>query len=156
MVKIHGFAAVALCVALAAPFGVRLQSNPHPQAAAPTEHNPGELEQIEKEWVYAKDKSTLERIIADDFVGIGVFGGLDSKADRVQRFHPGPNPPAAAESLEDLRVRYYGDVGIVNGKVVGAYKDGKTAYEVRFTDVFNYRGGRWVAVNAQEDFIVIH
>jgi hypothetical protein len=156
MAKILGFTAVALGVALTVSFGVRLQSHPNVQAAARTEHKPGELEQVEKEWLYAKDRSTLERIIAADFVGIGVLGTLDSKADRVQRFRPGPSPPAASESLEDLRVRYYGDVGIVNGRVVGAYKDGKTAYEVRFTDVFNNRDGAWVAINAQEDFIVIH
>ncbi len=46
-----------------------------------------------------------------------------------------------------MRVRIYGDVGIVNGTVVSGTQ--RTA----FTDVFAFRDGRWQAVNAQENAI---
>jgi hypothetical protein len=64
--------------------------------------------------------------------------------------------PAASERFEDLKVRYYGDIGIVNGRLIGACQDGRTAYEVRFTDVFHYRNERWMTISAQRDFVVIH
>jgi hypothetical protein len=93
-------------------------------------HDSRELVRVENEWLSAKDQWSLDRIIANDFVGIGVMGTLESKSDRIVRFHPGATPPAASERLEDVKVR--------------------------FTDVFHFRDGRWVAVNAQEDFVILH
>ncbi len=63
------------------------------------------------------------------------------------RKHPAP---ASHESkhLEDMHVRIYGNVGVVNG-VVLATGSGQTRRTL-FTDVFAYRDGKWQAVSAQE------
>jgi hypothetical protein len=59
-----------------------------------------------------------------------------------------------------MRVRVYGDVGIVNGVVVTTDEKGPSRTggdeEVNrtvFTDVFVWRDGRWQAVNAQENAV---
>jgi len=50
-----------------------------------------------------------------------------------------------------LKVRVYGDVGIVNGIVVTSDENGKQLDRTIFTDVFAWREGRWQAINAQEN-----
>ncbi len=146
----------AFSLAAAALLAIGIHGQTGMQTVTVSTHVPQELVQLENEWLHAKDNATVDHIIADDFVGIGVLGTSESKLDRVSRFRPGPTPPAASDRFEDLKVRYYGEIGIVNGRLVGAYQDGRTAYEVRFTDVFHYRNGRWMAISAQEDFVVIH
>ncbi|HYL65386.1 MAG TPA: hypothetical protein VE077_22435 [Candidatus Methylomirabilis sp.] len=53
-----------------------------------------------------------------------------------------------AKHFEDMHVRVYGDVGIVNGIVVS--EAGRNVQKTVFTDVFVRRSGEWQAVNAQK------
>jgi hypothetical protein len=52
-----------------------------------------------------------------------------------------------------MRVRIYGDVGIVNGLVVTTDDKDHEVDRTVFTDVFGWRDGRWQAVNAQENAV---
>lgn len=63
------------------------------------------------------------------------------------RPHPAPQQ-SQERHFEDLHIRIYGKVGIVNGLVV---KSGKgVERKTLFTDVFAWRSGKWQAINAQE------
>lgn len=70
-----------------------------------------------------------------------------SKAQHIRWSSAHPPPRDAKRRLEHMRVRIYGDVGIVNGTVVS------DTQRTVFTDVFAFRDGRWQAVNAQENAI---
>ena len=60
----------------------------------------------------------------------------------------GERSECAKKHFEDMHVRVYGTVGIVNGIVVETGAGG--IRKTLFTDVFAYRDGKWQAVSAQE------
>jgi len=108
-----------------------------------------ELLALENRWLQVEDDpNALESILAPDFLHV-VGAGIIPKDDQLNfmRKHPAPkaSPP---KHFEDMHVRLYGSVGIVNGVVVA--DDPKGTRRTLFTDVFAYRDGKWQAVNAQE------
>ncbi|HEU5467360.1 MAG TPA: DUF4440 domain-containing protein, partial [Gemmatimonadales bacterium] len=54
------------------------------------------------------------------------------------------------QQFDQLQVRVYGSAAVVTGMVISTDLAGHEAKTV-FTDVFAKRGGRWQAVNAQEN-----
>lgn len=109
-----------------------------------------ELLDAENRWLAAEDDpDALESILASDFLHV-VSAGIITKDEQLDfmRKHRPVQGPAPARHFEDLHVRVYGEVGIVNGMVV-ATRVGSTRRTL-FTDVFAYRDGRWQAVSAQE------
>ena len=112
-------------------------------------NNEQALLQLEKKWLAAEDDpGTLESILAEDFIHV-LPAGFVSKKEQLDYMRSHPVPKREARHFEDLRVRIFGTVGVVNGIVVATGPDGKTRRTI-FTDVFAYRGGKWQAVNAQE------
>jgi len=108
-----------------------------------------ELIDLENRWLAAEgNPDVLESILAPDFLHV-VPSGIISKRDQLNfmREHPSPGP-GPRKYFEDMHVRVYRTVGIVNGVVVEA--DTGSPHKTLFTDVFAYRDGRWQAINAQE------
>ena len=108
-----------------------------------------ELLELENHWLQVEnDPNALESILAPDFLHV-VPAGIITKEQQLSfmRRHPAPDE-TPKKHFEDMHVRVYGTVGIVNGVVVetGAGGSRKTL----FTDVFAYRDGKWQAVSAQE------
>lgn len=108
------------------------------------------LIKLEDYWLaHEEDPDALETILAPDFVHALPMGFI-SKEEHVGYWRKAPTPrPRAAKHFENLRVRIYGNVGIVNGIVVAADPNGPR--KTVFTDVFAWRLGHWQAVNAQEN-----
>ena len=108
------------------------------------------LIKVEEYWLtHEEDPDALETILASDFVHALPMGFI-TKEEHIDYWRQAHTPrPHFAKHFEDLRVRVYGDVGIVNGVVVA--EDPKGPRKTIFTDVFAYRSGHWQAVNAQED-----
>ncbi len=104
---------------------------------------------LEKHWLTVENNpGALESILAPDFLHV-VPAGIITKSEQLDfmRKHPAPGQ-APQKHFDDMHIRLYGTVGIVNGVVV---EEGSGAiHKTLFTDVFAYRGGRWQAVNAQE------
>jgi ketosteroid isomerase-like protein len=117
------------------------------ESAAETEQA---LTQLERDWIEAvkqKDRATLERILADDWAGISYEGKSFTKAASLA-------DTLAADSqlesytLDPLKVRLFGDVGIVTGGNTekSRFKGKDTSGHYVWTDVFVKRNGRWQAV----------
>lgn len=109
--------------------------------------------QLEQKWLQNEDNpATLNSILADDFVHV-LPNGFISKQQHIAFVQAHPHQKPLKRHFEQLRVRIYGNVAIVNGIVAErpakAAKDG-AALKILFTDVFVFRNGRWQAVNAQE------
>jgi hypothetical protein len=108
---------------------------------------------LENEWLAGEhDPGVLERILAPDFVhalGTGIFA---DKKEHIEYAIKNLPPSNRHQHFEEMKVRFYGDIGIVNGIVVS---EDSTGGEVKtiFTDVFALREGRWQAINAQENKI---
>ena len=121
-----------------------------------TKHNPvspekakQELLDLENHWLQVEDDpDALESILAPDFLHV-VGVGIITKDEQLNfmRKHPAPRSKQA-KHFDDMHVRVYGTVGIVNGVVVAS--EGETTRRTLFTDVFAYRDGKWQAVSAQE------
>ena len=76
-----------------------------------------------------------------------------TKAQHIEFASKHLPPPDLIKHFEDLRIRIYDDVGIVDGLVVTTDKHGNAVNKTLFTDIFVRRKGRWEAVNAQENAV---
>jgi len=135
-----------------------LVSNPGPflpvsTAATPSLPLPEQARQqllaLENHWLKVEDNpDELESILAPDFLHV-VGAGIITKDEQLSFMRKHPASKQNSEKyFENMHVRVYGNVGIVNGVVV-AKEDGATRRTL-FTDVFAYREGKWQAVGAQE------
>jgi len=130
---------------------------PSPPTSEPrsAEKSKQELLDLENHWLQVEDDpAALESILAADFLHV-VPDGLISKDEQLSFMRRQPGREQGPKHFENLHVRIYGNVGIVNGAVVvtgrgGAEKNSEGAQKTLFTDVFAYRDGKWQAVNAQE------
>lgn len=110
------------------------------------------LVELENEWLKNEhDAAALERILAPDFVHPVPTGDFLTKEQHIFYSTKYKPPATLKQRFENLSVRLYGDVGIVNGIVVNSDGQGRDTDRTVFTDVFACRGGRWQAVNAQEN-----
>jgi hypothetical protein len=111
-----------------------------------------ELLRLENDWYHSRSVQTLERIYAPDFVHIITDGRMFSGRDEIEylRAHPSSPQDESRRNFEDVKVRFYGTVGIITGKTVVLDDKGAVLRKTSFTDVFHWRNGRWQAVNAQE------
>jgi Domain of unknown function (DUF4440) len=112
------------------------------------------VEALEQEWLAGtSDRATLERILAPDFAHPVTAGIVLTKQQHIGWAVKHPRPANRKARFEELNVRLYGDAAIANGIVEETDLSGGDAKRTIFTDVFVYRHGRWVAVNAQENAI---
>jgi hypothetical protein len=129
----------------ALPLFCAAASAPHAQVATAT------IRQIEDQWLHAKTAQEAGRFMAPDFVGVSTRGVIETRSQRLARFHAGPQPPATAAHFEHLSVAFPAPaVAIATGQVVGTGSSGAAVYTVSFSDTFCLRHGRWLAVHAQE------
>lgn len=131
---------------------------PHPLAGDDTRSSDWDrdaLVALENEWLENEHSAAaLERILASDFLHPVLTGDLLTKAQHIEFSSKHVPPLDRTKHFEGLKVRIYGEVGIVNGVVVATDKDRNTVDKTVFTDVFVYRDGRWQAVNAQENAVI--
>ena len=111
------------------------------------------LIQMELDWSQAdvkKDAAALNRILADDWMGIDFQGTVMTKPDVMRDIH---SDATATEStqLGEMKVRIFGNTGIVSGTEVekSQYKGKDSSGAYIWTDVFVLRNGRWQAVSSQ-------
>ena len=111
-----------------------------------------ELRNLERDWdtaIVRKDMTALNRILDDDFVYIDSVGGVNPKAALIQGIK---DSDATIEPFEttDVRVRIYGDTGILTGRFTqkATYNGQTFSGQFRYTDVYVKQGGAWRAVSA--------
>ena len=116
---------------------------------ASTEKSKQELLAFENHWLQVEnDPDALEAILAPDFLHV-VPAGIITKDEQLNFMRQHPAPKQSLERhFEDLHIRIYGNVGIVNGVVVESGKG--VERKTLFTDVFACHSGKWQAINAQE------
>ena len=99
--------------------------------------------QLTRDWLAAEeshDRATLERIIADDFRGIGPGGQTVFKVDVIPEEG---SQSGLAISASNMKARVFGDTAVVTAH--GVSKKGEKG-ELRFTIVFAKRDNRWQMV----------
>jgi len=145
-------AVYVITFALLASLAVSCQVNRESKSA---EQSKQELLKLENRWLTVeRDPDALENILAPDFLHV-LAAGIITKEQQLKflRDHSAPKQQSERH-FEDLHVRVYGTVGIVNGVVIET-ADG-AEHKTLFTDVFARRQGKWQAVSAQELPVAIH
>jgi hypothetical protein len=111
------------------------------------------LKQMERDWGQAeikKDFDTVDKVLAEDWVGIDHEGKIVSKAEAMTDLKSG-DIGLTSEVLGPMTVRIFGKTAIVTGsnteKSVGHRKDSSGKYV--WTDVFVLRDGKWQVVASQ-------
>jgi ketosteroid isomerase-like protein len=107
-----------------------------------------EVRKAEQAWVEASqnmDRGTMERLIAEDFVGVTTTGAVLGKQDIL----PPPEGQQGAQSttLRDLQVHVFGETAVGVGAMVFQGKDGSGG-AVKFSNVWLNRNGKWQMISA--------
>lgn len=95
------------------------------------------------------DVGTIERILADDFVGTAKDGTLYDKPTMLGWVRTGPNLTSSTTSVS--RIRFFGDIAVATGTdhMVGP---APTLQRIKtiWTDIWIRRNGQWRVVAAHD------
>src|SRR5947208_9332962 len=106
-----------------------------------------EIAQLAGTWAPAElhgDTAFLDRLLVEDFVGIGPLGFLLSKQEWLAR-HQSGEMKYTVHTLDEIMVRGYDQAAIVIGRLTqeAAYRGNPMNVQMRTTLVFVREGGHW-------------
>jgi ketosteroid isomerase-like protein len=105
----------------------------------------------ERQWaesVATGDTSAIERILADDFIGVDPKGRLYIKQQMIDETRNAPKY-FVSNRLNDVKVRFYGNTAIAQGSETWEKRSGERGRFV-WTDTWLRRNGRWQIVAAED------
>src|SRR6516162_9045589 len=105
----------------------------------------------ERQWaesVATGDTSAIERILADDFIGVDPKGHLYTKQQMIDETRNAPKY-FVSNRLNDVKVRFYGNTAIAQGSETWEKRSGERGRFV-WTDTWLQRNGRWQIVAAED------
>jgi len=110
-----------------------------------------EIKEADRERIRAQinaDAAALDRLYADDFIGIGPSGTVRTKKDVLSDFTSG-TLKFQSITTDEVRIRVYGNVAVETGLSTMKGQDaGKVVPEKnRFTRVWIKEGSRWRLVS---------
>jgi hypothetical protein len=111
------------------------------------------LVQLEQSWAQAlerHDSDAVGCILAGEFQDIDPNGNLHDRAESLANI---PHRRPGHNQLSELHPHVYGEFGYVRGLNTVMEAEGKIRAKIRFTDIFVYREGRWLAVAGQESLV---
>ena len=105
------------------------------------------IRQVDHERIQAQigaDAAALERIYADDFIGIGPSGTVRNKAQVIGDFTSG-DLKFQSIITDDVQVRVYGNAAVETGRstMIGQDKGKMVPRDNRFTRVWIKQGAHW-------------
>jgi hypothetical protein len=105
----------------------------------------------ERQWaesVATGDTSAIERILADDFIGVDPKGRLYTKQQMIDETRNAPKY-FVSNQLNDVKVRFYGNTAIAQGSETWERGSGERGRFV-WTDTWLRRNGHWQIVAAED------
>jgi ketosteroid isomerase-like protein len=102
---------------------------------------------------FKKDRAVMERLMADDYVYTHSNGAVNDKAADIKETMSEDIKWTGTKD-DDVKVRMYGNVGVVTGQVTltGSAKH-YVAGTRRFTEIWVKRGGHWQNVGGQTTLV---
>ena len=109
--------------------------------------------ECERQWaesVASGETDTLQKILADDMVGVDPEGGTYGKAKMIADTREAPKY-FLSNHLNEVKVRFYGDAAVAQGSESWVRRTG-APHRGRFvwTDTWIRRDGRWQIVAAED------
>ena len=136
---------VAIIVTVTSAFGQSTATSTTAPSADQTDTTV--IQQLEDEWLNTQrttDLAALERILADDFAGVGTNGPTPGKTKLLKDMQPhaGQAPPYTVEN-SDMHIIVRGDTAVASyRKTYTAKENGNVAHE-DMTDIFTRDHGKW-------------
>lgn len=92
--------------------------------------------------------AVMDRLLADDYVGISANGIIETKAEALALRRAGTLHITQLD-LNDLKVRIYGDTAVVTSRAELAGTNGASdiSGKYRYTRVYNKRYGQWKIIS---------
>ncbi len=134
--------------------GVLVSVPAYAQKQNPTEQEVLKASQaLDEASLIKKDRATMERLYADDYMYTHSNGTVNNKAQDIAE-SMSPDQAWTAHKTEDLKVHVYGNVAVVTGvsTLTGSSK-GYVSGPRRFTEVWVRRNGRWQEVGGQSTLV---
>ena len=130
----------------------------HASQTTPVESDQDILIRLERGWndaFYRKDVAFIERLLAEEFIATYDDGTQGDKAKELAlavQF----NQAVESATQDDFIVKVYRDTAVVwfTLKIVGIRQGQKSELNLRYTDVWVVRDGRWQCVSTQSTRIV--
>jgi len=97
------------------------------------------------ECVVHADADRFDAILAPDFVCSNPDGTLVDRDEFLRRTRS--SAPLGSMDIDDVRIRVLGSVAIIHARTTFVLGDGRRGTG-RYTDVWAFRDGAWVAVSA--------
>ena len=118
------------------------------------------LKQLDQERIQAQigaDAVALDRLYAEDFIGIGPSGTVRAKAQVIADFTSG-SLRFQSITTDDVQWRIYGDTAVETGRstMTGQDSEKTVPRDNRFTRVWVKRQGRWQLVANHYSLLVVH
>lgn len=136
-----------LCIAIlaiAAPLSFAQTKSGEATPVSPVEQEIINLEHERLKAFARDDKATFERLVTDDLTMTHSSGHIANKAELMAVMRPStPERPLPALSIEDVKVRVYGDAAVMTGSLVETARDGRRVVVLRFTNTYIKQKGRW-------------
>ena len=131
-------------------------------AAAAAAQRPSDAEsdaymrQAEEDWAALAVRpipGLLERIIADDYVGVNSDTVVRDKAKMIALAAEPPSGKYVSSKLDYVHYRHFGDTVLAQGGESLQRKDGGPDYSLIWTDVWMWRDGKWQIVASQDSVL---
>jgi ketosteroid isomerase-like protein len=111
------------------------------------------IKESEREWaesVASGDNSVVERILANDFVGVDPDGSLYTKEKMVADTLNAPKY-FLSNHLNEVKVRFFGDTAVAQGNESWERRTGLPRHgRFVWTDTWIKRNGKWQIVAAED------
>jgi hypothetical protein len=111
------------------------------------------ITESEKQWaeaVASGDSTVVQRILADDFIGVDTKGFQYDKVHEVHNTVDGPKY-FKSNRLDDIKVRIYGNMAVAQGYETWVRYSGKQLTgRFVWTDTWLLRNGKWQIVAAED------
>jgi hypothetical protein len=128
-------------------------------AAAALADDPAEVARLDKEITVATwtaDAVWFEENLADDYVLITPTGAIRNKREVIREL---ATPGMKMEPYDpfDVQIRMYGDIAVVTGRMRQRFVLGGIRYanDLRYTDVYVKRKGKWLLVSGHASAIAV-
>jgi len=111
------------------------------------------IRESEKQWaeaVASGDSTVIQRILADDFVGVDVKGNQYDKQHEVHGTHDAPKY-FKSNHLNDVKIRFYGNTAVAQGDETWVrYSGEQLTGRFVWTDTWVLRNDKWQIVAAED------
>ena len=126
---------------------------PAPAAQKPVQSDQDVLIELEQRWneaFYRKDTRFIEGILADEFMATYDDGSRGDKAKELALVADF-NQRVESAIPDDFTVKVFRDTAVVwfTLKLVGIRQGQRSEMQLRYTDVWVIRDGRWLCVSTQ-------